>query len=189
MSRYLKRLHSSDVNKNFILDHRLTTRHGTYNGDTSNSFTCPGNGAIISIKYSFTGTTINSLEFTCSSAAGIASFGPYGLVKGTQGQFVCAAGQYVSSFYGNADVYLENLGVRCRPINETLNTRDVNLGKIGTASKVPPFDDDAYAIGARPVGVIIWTQNGIVSIQLDYANTPLELCTANCTGKWLEQTS
>lgn len=131
------------------------------------------------------------MEFVCSSSAGIVSFGPYGITTGTPGEFKCPSGQYISSLYGKAGDFISQFGVRCRKITEDLKGNGTDLGKVanGYDKRVwPAFDDWAYANGARPVGGKIWDSVEVEAIQIDYANTPVELCTVNCTSKWLKPT-
>ena len=85
---------------------------------------------------------------------------------------------------GKVRQYVQLLSIRCRDANTLNGKGTIQSNTIETDDpNGNDFDDLAYSNGARPVSVRLWISDGIDSIQIDYSNQPVELCTENCDGK------
>lgn len=96
---------------------------------------------------------IDSIEFVCTSAKGITTFGPYGGSGGREGKLHCPPGQYISFFYGKSAARVDRLGFYCRPENNNnMKNAGKDAGHAGGAGG-QDFSDRAISDGLRIVSI------------------------------------
>lgn len=124
---------------------------------------------------------MDQLSFVCTSWAGRTTFGPYGGSGGSPGTIQCPPRYYISSIYGRSNLRLDRLGIRCRHDTD-MTSHGIDSGEFGSMGGTP-FNDGAFSVGFRPIGISVRSGDYLDAIQITYGNNHLApLCTV-CNRK------
>ncbi len=165
--------------------HEYTEVHGSTKG-TYREVSCPMDGYIKRIIYTYSNINetsfIKSISLICSSSKGETNEGTFGTGGEHSTILNCGDAQIMKYFYGYAGKHVNVINRKCedKPVYNSVKEgteHNVKQDKVEEKYDANPaiFDDDCFATnGRRPVRFIVWFDEFVNAIQVQYSNIPVE---------------